>query len=641
MVLGFICLVAPMSSAAAFEIFGYKFFEPKTDPADAVIDPISYSVTITVAPGPGDVAGLESALRSGSTLVSDEDKPVSGSLGLIGKAKTDRKRLVAILYENARYDGLADIFIEGKDIAELAPDTKFDTSRPVPVSIRVRPGPVYQLGNVSIGTQGVPVDPREYKLVRGGSANSVDLLDSEAKLLRELRDDGRPFVAITKRDIIADANTDRLDYTLQTSPGPRVPFGETYVAGAKDVDPGFIAYMAGVKAGEVFSPEELKTARERLLKLGVFSSVVVKGAKAQDPDGTLPVQIEVGERKFGFYGVGATYSNTEGAGANGYVGYRNLFGRAESIRLDASVSKIGADTISDSARPIDGPDYATSLVFKKPGVLGPDSVYIGSLEAKREQPLAYNRDSYAITSGVEYDIDKNQTVSAGVRGEYETIEDFLGKRDYLLASVPVKYTFDSRDNELNPTTGFLASAMIEPTYSINDSVSFAKARLDAATYYSLTSSDRYILAGRVAYGNVFGADLKDVPNDRRFYAGGGGSVRGYEFQSIGPYFPSAVPPGSGFDPDFTDTPTGGLSLFEASVEARIGVTDTIQIVPFIDAGSVGSDLVPDFSNLKFGAGVGARYITSFGPIRIDVAVPLQKGPRDASYQIYAGIGQAF
>ena len=641
MVLGFACVLAPLSSAGAFEIFGYKFFEPDADPADAVINPIRYSVTLTVAPGPGDVDAVESALRSGSTLISDEEKPVSGSLGLLGKAKTDRKRLVAILYENARYDGLADIYIAGKDIADLAPDAQFDTSKPVPVQIRVRPGPVYQLGNVSIGTQGVPVDPQKYKLVRGGSANSVDLLDSESKLLRDLRDDGRPFVAITKRDIVADAATDRLDYTLQTAPGPRVPFGQTYVAGAKDVDPGFIAYMAGVKAGEVFSPEELKSARERLLKLGVFSSVTVKEAKTQDSDGTLPVQVEVGERKFGFYGIGATYSNTEGAGANGYVGYRNLFGRAESIRLDASISKIGADTISTAARPLDGPDYAASLVFKKPGVLGPDSVYIGSLEAKREQPLAYNRDSYAITSGVEYDVDKNQKVSVGVRGEYETIEDFLGKRDYLLASVPVKYTFDSRDDKLNPTTGILASALVEPTYSVSDSVVFAKARLDAATYYSLTDSNRYIIAGRVAYGNVFGAKLQDVPNDRRFYAGGGGSVRGYEFQSIGPYFPVSVPLGSGLNPDFANTPTGGLSLFEASVEARIGITDTIQIVPFIDAGSVGSDLMPDFSNLKFGAGIGARYITSFGPIRVDVAVPLQKGPRDASYQIYAGIGQAF
>ncbi|MCB8839640.1 autotransporter assembly complex protein TamA [Aurantimonas sp. VKM B-3413] len=630
-----VCVAAP---AGAFELFGMTFFG-SDDPAEAVIDPVNYTATISVAPAPDD-DGLADTLTSASTLISDEDKPVSGSLGLLSKAKNDRKRLVAALFENARYDGLVDIFIEGRNIADLKPDATF-SARPVPVSIRITPGPRYTLGRVDVSANGVPVDPAEYGLKPGGSAGSADVLDAEAKMFRKLRAQGRPFVAVTNRDIVADARTDRLDYMAEISPGNPVPFGETWVEGTEAVDPGFVAYMAGIKADEVFSPEELDQARQRLLKLGVFSSVTVKEAKAQAPDGTLPVQIEVGERKFGFYGVGATYSNTEGAGATGYVGYRNLFGRAESIRLDAAISRIGATTLADSPRPIDGPDYSGSLVFKKPGVLGPDSVYIGSLEIKREQPLAYDRTSYAVTSGVEYQIDPQQTVKATLRGEYEEITDYLGTRDYTIASLPITYTFDSRDKELNPTEGFLFQALAEPSYGFNTGTPFVKTGLDGRSYLSLTDSDRIVLAGRLAYGTIFGADVLDVPNDRRFYSGGGGSVRGYEFQSIGPYFPSFVPPGSGYNEDFTDTPTGGLSLFEASFEARIGITDTIQIVPFVDAGTVSTDLVPDFSNFKLGAGVGARYLTSFGPIRIDVAVPLDKGPRDAGYQIYAGIGQAF
>ncbi|MEF2551475.1 autotransporter assembly complex family protein [Aurantimonas sp. A2-1-M11] len=633
--------MAAPQRAAAFEIFGWKFFEDESDAAADVINPITYTATLSVAPGGPADGDIETAVREASVLLSDVDDPVSGSLGLIAKAKTDRKRLVAALYENARYDGLVDIFIEGRNIADLPPDTKFDTSRPVPVSIRVTPGPVYELGQVAISTGGLPVDPAEYGLVTGGSANSVDVLEGEARLLRDLRNQGRPFVAVTDRETIADAATDRLDYSLAVSPGDVVPFGETWVDGAEDIDPGFIAYMAGVQAGEVFSPDELAAARKRLVELGVFSSVTVKPGTAQATDGTLPVQVEVAERKFGFYGIGATYSNTEGAGASGYVGHRNLFGRAESIRLDASISRIGATAVSDTAREIDGPDYAASLVFKKPGVLGPDSVYVGSLEAGRQQPLAYDREFFAATSGVEYKIDEQQTVVATVRGEYETIGDFLGERDYLLASVPVTYTFDNRDNELNPTEGFFAKAYVEPTYNIDDGTAFVKTRVDGSSYLSLSETDRFVLAGRVGYGTIFGADLDDIPNDRRFFAGGGGSVRGYEFQSIGPYYPSTVPAGSGFNPDFTDTPTGGLSVFEASVEARIAVTETIQLVPFIDGGTVSDDLVPDFSEFKLGAGVGLRYLTSFGPIRVDVAVPLDRGPRDASFQFYAGIGQAF
>lgn len=631
-------VLASPHPAAAFEIFGFRLFG--SDDVDLeVIDPIRYAVTLTVLPAPDDDGTVEESLRNASTLISGEDEAVSGSLGLMSRARNDRRRLVAALFENARYDGLVDIFIEGRNIVDLPPDAEFDTSRPVPVSIRVRPGPLYALGRVSISTQGIPVDPARYDLTSGASASSADVLAGEARLFRDLREKGRPFVAVTEREIIADAARDRLDYTVAVAPGNPVPFGETFVEGAEDVDPGFIAYMAGVKADEVFSPEELAEARDRLLKLDVFSSVTVREARAQAADGTLPVQIEVAERKFGFYGVGATYSNTEGAGASGYVGYRNLFGRAESIRLDASISRIGATALSDQARETDGADYAASLVFRKPGVLGPNSVYVGSLELKSEQPLAYDRLSFAATSGVEYEIDSNQTLSVILRGEYEEITDYLGTRDYLLASLPMTYTFDNRDNELNPTEGFYAQALIEPTYGFNTETPFAKTRLDGRSYLSLTDSDRFILAGRVGYGTIFGADLLDIPNDRRFYAGGGGSVRGYEFQSVGPYFPSFAPPG--FNADFVDTPTGGLSLFEASAEARIGVTENIQIVPFVDFGTVGDDLVPDFSEFKIGAGVGARYLTSFGPIRLDVAIPLDPGPRDASYQIYAGIGQAF
>ena len=630
------------SPARAFELFGFKFFESEDDNELAVINPIDYTVRVEMTPAPDDDGSLSDNLENASVLVADEEEPVAGSLGLIAKAKQDRKRLVAALYENARYDGLVYIFIEGRNISDIAPDATFDTSRPVPVLIRILPGPKYELGAVSVDTGGVPVDPSEYGLQTGGSAASTDVLDAEAKLFRDLRNDGRPFVAVTKRDIIADAADDRLDYAIDISPGERVPFGETWVTGTDTVDPGFVAYMAGIYADETFSPEELDRARQRLVDRGVFSSVTVREAKAQSDDGRLPVQVEVAERqKFGFYGVGATYSNTEGAGFSGYVGHRNLFGRAENIRFDASVSRIGATAVSGNAREIDGIDFDTSLVFKKPGVLGPDSVYVGSIAAGRQQPLGYDRLFLTATSGVEYKIDDAQTLKVDLQGEYEEITDYLGTREYTIGAVPILYTFDNRDNELNPTDGFYAQASLEPSYGIENSAFFLRSRLDGRAYYSPLESDRLILAGRLGYGTIFGADVLDIPNNRRFYAGGGGSVRGYEFQSIGPYFPSITPPGSGFNERFEDTPVGGLALFEGSVEARLGITENIQIVPFLDFGTVSDELVPNFSNFKLGAGVGARYLTSFGPLRLDVAVPLDPGPRDADFQIYAGIGQAF
>ncbi|MBB3951997.1 autotransporter assembly complex protein TamA [Aureimonas jatrophae] len=600
-------------------------------------DPVRYEATLTVMP---DESGLQDTLERASALVADEAEPVSGSLGLLAKARTDRRRIVAALYEAARYDGLVQIRVDGRDIATLEPDATFDTSRTVPVEITVDPGPLFTIGRVAIsGDDRGPIDPAPYGLTPGSDAGSVRILAAEGRILTDLRDEGRPFVALTDREVVADSATRTIDVALRVSPGGVVPFGQTYVEGTSRMNPGFVAYMAGIQPGETYSVAALEKARKRLVGLNVFSTANVKASDAQADDGTLPVQLVVAERKRFVFGAGATFSNTEGAGANAYWEDRNVFGRAESLRIEGKVARIGAETLSENSRPLDGFDYAASATFRKPGVLGPDSVYIGSLSALREQPLAYDREAIVLSNGVEYRIDDQQTATLAVVGEYAKVGDYFGENEFLIASVPGVYTYDGRDNELNPTKGFLAKLSAEPAYEIENGTFFAKARGDVSAYLSFDDAGRFVAAGRVSYGAIVGADLEEIPNNRRFYAGGGGSVRGYAFQSIGPYTPPIAFPGT--NPNFVDTPIGGLSVFEASAELRFRVTENIQIVPFVDGGTVGDDLAPDFGEFKLGAGVGARYITSFGPIRVDVALPLDPGPRDSSFQIYAGIGQAF
>ena len=160
-----------------------------------------------------------------------------------------------------------------------------------------------------------------------------------------------------------------------------------------------------------------------------------------------------------------------------------------------------------------------------------------------------------------------------------------------------------------------------------------KLKGEGSAYYGLGESDRVVLAGRVAAGSIIGAGLASIPPDRRFYSGGGGSVRGYAYQGIGPYI---------LDPVTGDrVPTGGRSYAEASLEMRIQVTERFGVVPFIDAGTISQGSFPDFSDVRFGAGMGIRYMTPFGPLRVDAAVPLDRRPGDAAFGIYAGIGQAF
>ena len=242
-------------------------------------------------------------------------------------------------------------------------------------------------------------------------------------------------------------------------------------------------------------------------------------------------------------------------------------------------------------------------------------------------PIAVSRSKRQ--SSVTYELSEEQTVSAGVEVEYARLTDsFNTDLETITVALPLEYVRDTRDSKLNPTTGTRLALLVEPGYEINGGSTFVKLRAEASAYRALDTEKRFVVAGRVAAGSIYGASLSAIPANRRFYAGGGGSVRGYGYQDIGPV-------------DASGDPTGGLSFVETSGELRIGVTEKIGIVPFVDAGLVSPNTSFSGSGFKVGAGVGLRYATPFGPLRIDVAVPLNKGPLDPDYGIYAGIGQAF
>ncbi|MGB3644129.1 MAG: autotransporter assembly complex family protein [Mesorhizobium sp.] len=605
--------------AAAFEIFGIKLWNSAADKEDAgIVDPLRYSATIEAPEADED---LRKALENASGLKGDEERPVSGSLGLMTKARGDREQLVAALYANAYYEGVVDIAIAGKSLDDLPPDAEFKRPQPIPVMVTVRPGPKFVLGNIRLEGDAAGLMGADYGLIAGGDASSVAVLKAEARIVRGLKEEGRPLAKVTDREIVADHATSTLDVTLTLAAGPVAGYGETTVEGTEAVDRDFTAYMAGLKPGRRYSPEEMDEARERLLALEVFSSVTLKEADHLDTAGNIPIGVQVSERKFRYFGVGGTVSNTDGLGIEGYWGHRNLFGRAEKLRIDGSISGIGSNDLSKL-------NYNAGIMFEKPGVVGPASKFFANLKTVYEHPDAYDRFSTKGGVGLSYELTPRQAVSAELSLDYSKITDVFGKHEYLIASVPLQYVFDNRDNKLNPTKGFRALAYVEPSYDLLHGATFVKLKGEGSAYRALDSAGKFVAAGRVALGSIVGASLEDVPADRRFYAGGGGSVRGYAYQGVGPKGPD-------------DKPIGGLSWFETSVEMRYQLTETIGIVPFVDAGTVSEKRFPDFADLKVGAGVGLRYITPFGPLRVDAAVPLNRGPGDPRFGIYAGIGQAF
>ncbi|MER9654870.1 autotransporter assembly complex protein TamA [Mesorhizobium sp. M0152] len=621
LLLAIICstaLVAESKPAAAFEIFGIKLWGSSSDEDADIVGPLRYAVTIQAPDADKD---LVKKLENASALKSDEDHPVSGSLGLMAKARGDREQLVAALYADARYEGIVTIAIDGKPLDELPPDAEFKGPQPVPVVINIAAGPKFTLGNIRLEGDAAGLMSADYGLIAGGDAGSGAVLKAEALIVRTLKEQGRPLAEVTGRQVVADHATSTLDVTLTVAAGPVAGYGATTVEGTEKVDRDFTEYMTGLKRGRQYSPQEIDDARDRLLALEVFNSVTFKEADKLDADGNIPIGVQVSERKPRYFGLGGTFSNTEGLGLEGYWGQRNLFGRAEKLRIDGAISGIGSNDLSEL-------NYNAGVMFEKPGVIGPASKFFARANTVLEHPDAYDHFSIKGSTGLSYELTKKQTVSAEVALDYSRIHDAFGKHKYLIASIPLQYVYDNRDNRLNPTRGFRVLAYAEPSYDILSGAAFLKLRGEGSAYQSLDTASKFVLAERVALGSIVGTGLQNVPADRRFYSGGGGSVRGYAYQGIGPK-------------DFTGQPIGGLSFFETSVEMRIAVTDTIGIVPFVDAGTVSTKSFPNFSDIKVGAGVGLRYITPFGPVRIDAAVPLNRDPGDPHFGIYAGIGQAF
>lgn len=608
----------PATDAHAFKIFGMRFFEGEED-TTPVVDPVEYSLTLSEGTGDDE---LRETLENSSRLFQDKDRPVSGDLGLVIRARDDRDRLLAALYEQARYGGIVEVRVNGRDIDTLPPDPDFPDGAPVPVEITVTPGPVFNLDDVVLKGDAVGRRPEEY-LKTGEPAKSTLIIKAGEKVVEDLKEEGRPLARLTERTAVADHATDEVDVTIAAEGGPIAPVGAVTVVGTRTVDPLFVADYSRLNNGQPYSPEDLRKASERLRQLGVFSSITIKEDDRLAPDGSIPMTIEVSEGKHRYFGAGAQYSTTDGFGIQGYWGHRNLFGRAESLRLEGSVSRIGETTdVGDL-------DYSAGLLFTKPGAFGPTTAFNASLKAQLLDPDAYKATIFTGAAGVTLELSDFDTLSAGGEVQWADVEDAFGSNEYLTASIPIEYVRDTRDNKLNATEGYRASINAKPSYEINGETFFSSFEGSAAVYYGFGEEDRFVLAGRLGAGVlVGGSGLASIPANRRFYLGGGGTVRGYSYQEISP---------RNDDNDIL----GGRSYVNATVEARIGITEKIGLVPFVDIGTVSARTAPDFSDIRAGAGLGLRYNTPFGPIRLDVALPLNAYPGGTRYGIYAGIGQSF
>ena len=599
--------------------------------ATEAADPQPY--TVAIAPT-GDAA-IDAALAGTSNLVSlRADAPV-GPFALVARARDDKGRLETALGSFGYYAPTVSIRIAGQALDDPGlPDQLERATGPVAVAVSVTRGPEFHLRRVDLVGTADPAALAEARAVLdihpGDPARAAPVVAAQARMLDALRSHGRALAKVATPDAVLDPAARALDVSYRIDPGPRVDLGPITITGLHGVNESFVRRRLLIHEGEPFDPAKIEEARQDLVQLGVFSTVNATEASGLDPAHELPITIAVTERPRHVVAVNASYSTDLGATAGVSWTDRNVFGNAETLKLGAAITQLGGTASRGSG-------YDINATFTKPDFLARNQVLVLTLQGIQEDLDAYNRTAVLAGAALTRKFSLRWTGSVGVQAQQARISQEGVTRNYTLLRLPVSASYDSTGPEglLNPTHGIKATATVTPTESFTTSSQYVVLLGTASTYINLASTPgRSVVALRGTLGSIDGATTFQIPPDERFYAGGSATVRGYRYQSVGPRFAD-------------NRPVGGTSLAAATVEYRQRFGESYGAAVFVDGGEVSGNALPFASGasgsngLRLGAGVGARYYTSFGPIRADFAIPLNKQHGDDSFEIYIGIGESF
>ena len=575
---------------------------------------------------------VDAAVRTSSLLFTYVNEPLDTPTVLFVRAREDRQRIARALNALGYFGPRVTITVAGRGIDDVASEDAVAANPPegkIPVEITVEPGPLFTIGRVTVaaapGTSYEPITALPANasgLKEGGPARSAEIVAANARIVGLLREDGYAFAAVVGRDAVAEHLTSKLDVTFRVDAGPKAKFGAVTIKGAERVEPEFLVSLTTFEEGDPFKAGTLNDYKAELERLLVFDTVAIEEGKSLDPQGRLPITVVVSERKLHIAGVSASFSTLEGAALGGYWAHRNLWGWAEQLRFDATSSRLFINGVDDY-------EYSLTAALTKPAWPTNRDDLILTLAGKRERPDAYSRDAVLFDARIRRRFEKILKGEIGIAAVQSRETDFLGTRDRSTIQIPALLAHDSRDNILDPTKGLRATVGTQPIFNLIEGNAYAQ-RFDAmvASYLRLDAEGQTVLAGRLALGASVANSPTDLPVDLRYYAGGGGSVRGYEYQALSPR--NAV-----------NQIIGGRSLAEGSIELRSWLWDDIGVAAFVDAGSASSANFPDFDDVSVGIGVGARYRTPVGPVRLDVALPLDPPEGDQDFGIYVALGQAF
>ena len=586
-----------------------------TQPDNADGRDIRYAFTVDGLQGVGDSVAILETFRKQSVLEQGRKKGANAAQ-ISRRSRADSELLVQILRSQGYYDARVEPRIEGSTSA-------------VEVRLEAEPGPQYRFASVEL--PGLEAAGEDYEKLRdsfavkkGDPVIAEEVIAAGVALDRELGQEGFASAEIGEQDIVVNHQTHLATLTLPVTPGPVAQFGELRVSGQPPFSARHVGVIARFRAGDRFRRSRVDDLRRALIATTLVANADIRlspreGGRIVDVDVRLepaPTRTIAGELGYGT-GQGArleaswtnrNFFNPEGAlTLRGVAGTReqlaavqvrrsNFLQRDQVLNLVASVSNQEYDAYrAKTARLAGNIERQSNFIWQK---------------------------KWTWTAGGEF-------LATDERGVYSA-SGLKDTRTFLIAAAPASLGYDGSDSLLDPTTGFRLLGWASPEIDARGSSrGYARLQFDASAYRPV--SDRVVLAGRVRFGTILGASTFDIAPSRRFYSGGGGSVRGYGYQQLGPK-------------DMDGDPVGGRGLAEFGLEARIRVSKfggNFGIVPFFDGGSLDDDAIPRLKDFRYAAGLGLRYYSSFGPIRVDVGVPLNRQKGDGIVAVTVSLGQAF
>lgn len=581
-----------------------------------------------------------------STLRALDDGPDSRPQ-VAARARADEELLGDILRNYGYYNGEVVRQLSGgrrgglnAGVNEAQAEARAEAAAREPsVRFDILPGPQYRFGRIDLGQLPALPEPDASRLIAafgikpGDAVNADRIVERELELRVALGETGYPFAEVAEPELLIDHARTEGDLTLLVDPAGKYVFGDVVSSDPRFLSGQHLARIARFDEGDVFQQSLETDLRRAIIATGLVSSATITPRETRAPQPGVPgeVALDVAIERAPLRTIAGAigYGTEDGFKLEGRWEHRNLFPPEGALRLRGILGTREA---------------LASVGVRRNNFLGRDQVLTVDAFASDITTLAVDSRGGGVRASFEKvsNILFQKPVSWQVGGEVIYTDErnrnlrlapeaLLSPRQaYLIGGAFGSVTLDGSDDLLDPSEGYRATIFLAPEVSrtLGAQSFYLRAQGDASYYRSLGPA---VLAGRVRAATIQGAGIDMIAPSRRLYGGGGASVRGYGFQGVGPR-------------DAAGNPTGGGSLVEFALEARVEtplLDGAVEVVPFIDAGSVSRGSTPDFDEIRWGAGIGIRYKTSFGPIRVDVATPLNPTAFDSRVVVYVSLGQAF